>query len=386
MVRINVRLENRYKRKDGRSTLKIAVHFNGKTHYVNTNLYINAADWDSARQTIKGAQNRSLNTLLQKKKSDMETRLLMLQEKGVLRTMTDKQIMDTLEGKSDADMPHYFKSIADKFLATKTNSRTKELYEATVKKLQAFCDYDNITFEEMNVSWLRSFDAYLAETEKSANSRSIHLRNVRTIFNAALDDELISVYPFRRYKIESEETEKRSISIEDMRRLYHCRVPAYQQKYKDCFFLIFFLIGINMVDLSKLTEDNFVGGRIKYIRSKTHKRYNLLVEQETGEILRLYAGKTHLLRWFDNVKDYRSFAMRVNRNLQRIARENNLPPITTYVARHSWATYASELDIPKDVISHALGHHVNVTDTYIRFDLSKVDAANRRVMDYLLEK
>lgn len=75
-----------------------------------------------------------------------------------------------------------------------------------------------------------------------------------------------------------------------------------------------------------------------------------------------------------------------DKQLQRIARENNLPPITSYVARHSWASFASELDIPRDVISHALGHHVNVTDTYIRFNFAKVDEANRRVIDYLLEK
>ena len=86
------------------------------------------------------------------------------------------------------------------------------------------------------------------------------------------------------------------------------------------------------------------------------------------------------------VQQFRTFVMHYDKQLQRIAREYNLPPITSYVARHSWASFASELDIQRDVISYALGHHVNVTDTYIRFNFSKVDEANRRVIDYLLEK
>lgn len=384
MAKIGIRLENRYKIKDGRFALKISIHHNGKTFYVSTNLYINSKDWDKDKQSIKGVQNRALNTMLQKRKADMEARLLSLQEKGLLRTLTDKQLVSILTGESDSDGPHYFRCVIEKYIESKHNKRTKEIYEATISKLRSFCDYDNITFEEINVSWLRSFDAWLAETEKSANSRSIHLRNIRTIFNAAIDDELISVYPFRRFKIASQETEKRSILIEDMRKLLRCHVQPFQEKYRDCFFLIFYLIGINLIDLSKL--QSLENGRIKYKRSKTGKLYNVKVEPEALRIINRYRGKEHLLSWFDGRKSYRTFCMHLDKNLQRIASENGLPSITSYVARHSWATYASELDIPKDIISRALGHHTNVTDTYIRFNHEKVDDANRTVIDYLLRK
>lgn len=383
-MRINIRLDNRYKRKDGRSPLRVAIHRIDKTLYSSLNLYIKEEDWDKGKQAIKGASNRSLNILLQKRKADMEARLQLLQDKGLLRTYTDKQLVNYLVGINDDEKPHYFKEALEKYVASKTNNRTKELYDATVRKLVQFCDYDTVTFEEMNVSWLRAFDAWLSETEKSANSRSIHMRNIRTIFNAALDDELISVYPFRRFKIEQQETEKRSIPIEDMRKLLHCEIEPYQEKYRDCFFLILYLIGINIVDLSKLQPP--VNGRIHYKRSKTGKLYNIKVEPEAARILEAYRGKEHLLSWFDSVKSYRSFAKKVNENLQKIAKRYHLQPITTYVARHSWASYASELDIPKDIISHALGHHTTVTDTYIRFNLEKVDAANRRTIDYILEK
>lgn len=384
MVRINIKLEKRYKRSDGRSKLRVAIHHNGKTLYAGIDFFVFDSDWDESNQRILGVQNRSINTLLQKKKADMDMRLLALQDRGVLRTYTDKQLVNYILGIASDERPHYFYEVMEKYVGSKTNSRTMELYEATIKKLQAFCDYDHITFEEMNVSWLRSFDAWLSEKSPSANARSIHLRNIRTIFNAALDDDLIAVYPFRRFQIPSRETEKRSISVEDMRKLQHLELPKYQEKYRDCFFLVFYLIGINMVDLSRLTTVQ--QGRISYERAKTHKLYNIKVEPEADAILAKYKGKEHLLSWFDRVKDYRIFAERANKNLQEIAKKNGLPPLTTYVARHSWASYASELDIPKDVISHALGHHVSVTDTYIRFNRDKIDAANRKVIDYLLNK
>lgn len=384
MTKINIKIEKRYVRKDGRSALRVSVYHNNKTMYIRTNIYVFAKDWNADKQIIMGAQNRTLNTLLQKQRNDIETRFVMLQSNGAIRTLSDKQFLKALSGESAEDSPHYFSNIMQSFVNAKTNQRTKQIYQATIAKMRLFCDYDSITFEEMNVSWLRAFDAWMTESGNSTNSRSIHLRNIRTIFNAAIDDELITCYPFRRFKIQSQETEKRSISISDIRKLLTCNVQPFQEKYRDCFFLIFYLIGINTIDLSRLTS--IENGRIKYKRAKTGKLYNIKVEPEALAIIERYRGKMHLLKWFDNRKDYRTFGMRLDENLQRIAKEHNLPSLTSYVARHSWATYASELDISRDIISHALGHHVNVTDTYIRFNYEKVDDANRRVIDYLHAK
>ena len=62
------------------------------------------------------------------------------------------------------------------------------------------------------------------------------------------------------------------------------------------------------------------------------------------------------------------------------------PKLSTYWARHTWATIAAELDIPKETIAAALGHGLGNTTTaiYINFNTKKVDEANRRVIDYVL--
>ena len=66
-------------------------------------------------------------------------------------------------------------------------------------------------------------------------------------------------------------------------------------------------------------------------------------------------------------------------------RQPLFPDISSYWARHTWATIAAELDIPKETISAALGHEIGseVTSIYINFDRKKIDEANRRVIDYL---
>jgi integrase len=72
------------------------------------------------------------------------------------------------------------------------------------------------------------------------------------------------------------------------------------------------------------------------------------------------------------------------RGLNTVGEESGIPNLTSYVMRHTWATLAAELDIPKETISAALGHgKKTVTDIYIQFDRKKIDEANRKVIDYV---
>lgn len=100
--------------------------------------------------------------------------------------------------------------------------------------------------------------------------------------------------------------------------------------------------------------------------------------EKAAEIIDRYRGQSLLLRWTEGCTGYRHFAMRVNQELP--------DKVTTYWARHSWATIAASLDIPDDVISQALGHssHNATTSVYIQRDQKKVDIANRRVIDWVL--
>ena len=109
------------------------------------------------------------------------------------------------------------------------------------------------------------------------------------------------------------------------------------------------------------------------------------------EIINKYRGDERLIGFFGNYVSYLSFGRLMNKALHAIGKELDgkkkdkiYSGLTTYWARHSWATIAAELDIPKETIAKALGHSDrDVTDVYIRFDYKKVDKANRQVIDYL---
>ena len=221
------------------------------------------------------------------------------------------------------------------------------------------------------------------------------MRNIRAVFNEALDDEITSFYPFRRFPIRPVATAKRNLKVEDLRLFFEYPCEEHAVKYRDMFKLMFMLIGINAIDLCNLKE--IVDGRIEYHRAKTNRLYSIKVEPEALELIEKYRGKKYLLNILDRYKDYKDFTKRMNRALKNIGPVERVgrggkkvykplfPQISTYWARHSWATIAASLDIPRDTIAHALGHGNNtVTDIYIDFDQSKVDKANRKVLDWVL--
>lgn len=276
----------------------------------------------------------------------------------------------------------YFTSFAE----SKTNERTKSIYLATMSRMVAYDpDLAEKRFEDITIRWLTDFDDFLMMTSPSQNARNIHFRNIRAVINAAIDDELTSHYPFRRFKIRPTPTKKRSLSVETIQRIFGAEecLEAWEMKYLDFFKLSFMLIGINVVDMCGLSE--IVDGRIDYIRAKTHKPYSVKVEPEAMSIIERHRGQKGLLDFAENYTNYRHFYQNLCVGLRSIRDKMGLKELTSYWARHSWATIAASLDIPKDTIAHALGHGGNtVTDIYIDFDQRKVDEANRRVLDWVL--
>lgn len=251
---------------------------------------------------------------------------------------------------------------------------------------------EELTWEEVDVAWLRRFEAFLAKTA-SVNARAIHLRNIRAVFNYAIDEERTTLYPFRRFRIKKEKTRKRALTVEELREIVQLDLPADLALHRDIFLLIFCLIGINMVDLSQLTEVK--RGRIEYRRSKTGAPFSIRVEPEAKKLIARLRGQTHLVKVFDTYKDHKSYIAKHNKALKKLGRvhigkqgrrtyEPICEDLTSYWARHTWATIASHIGIEKDTIQHALGHADNsVTGIYIDFDDSKIDEANRKVLDYV---
>jgi integrase len=299
------------------------------------------------------------------------------------------------------DMPEgTFVKHFKKFIDGKTNKGTKGVYKHTLDKIRAFDpDIDKKSFEDVTLQWLTDFEAFCARTA-SKNARNIHLRNIRAVFNNAIDYEITTAYPFRRFKIRPEATRKRSLTVEELRKLINMEVEEYQQFYKDMFLLSFCLIGCNAVDmygLSEITSDN----RIEYTRAKTHRKYSIKVEPEALDIINKYRGKANLLCITDRWSDHRNFVHQLNKalknmgQLERVGRGGKkirtpaFPELSSYWCRHTWATIAyNECGISEDIIAQALGHASSHTTTsiYINRNAKLVDDANRKVLDYVFNE
>ena len=112
------------------------------------------------------------------------------------------------------------------------------------------------------------------------NAYAIHLRNIRAVFNYAINEEYTTLYPFRKFKIKKEETRKRSLTVEQIRMLRDYPCDDYQKKYRDMFLLMFYLLGINAADLFLAKKTDVVNGRLEYKRAKTGKLYSVKIEPE----------------------------------------------------------------------------------------------------------
>ena len=389
--------------------LKIALTKNGKTALLPLNVRLLPTQWDKTKcRVINHPQRQMLNNFLQKRLIDVNSTLEDMTERGELARLTATEIKNVLASKFGGSRDE--KDAADKFLArfkkfgeSRKKLRTRQLYAATAKRIEAFTPSARLLrFEDITPAWLADFDAYLAKTSPARNARNIHLRNIRAVVNDAIDDGITDYYAFRRFKIIADPTRSRAYDVDTLRRLFTYPVEPWQAIYVDLFKLIFMLIGINAVDLFNATALD--GDRLNYIRSKTSRPYSIKVEPEAMEIIRRLAGKRKLLAIAERHKHAKSFLQQINRGLQSIGtfhrerrmdrgrmrdvlvRDSAFEGITTYWARHSWATIAAALDIPKETIAAALGHGGNtVTDIYINYDRKKIDEANRRVIDHVLK-
>ena len=402
MATTKLYLDTRAVRKGEAAPLKLTITKHSDTAMIPLHVKILPSQWDKLLCKVKDCPNKvALNSYIQTQKQKIDNLLLQMTASGELTKMTATQIKNTLLERLSprVENGNLFVARFRQYILTCKKQRTKELYQETLKRIEQF-DHkaSQLSFDNIGKDWLMQFDAFLLRFEPSQNSRSIHFRNIRAVFNDAIDNEITTHYPFRKFMVRSVPTAKRAYSVERLRELFSYPVLPHEQKYVDIFKLIFYLIVINIVDLCNLSKVE--EGRIIYQRSKTARLYNIKVEPEAQEIIDRYRGKKKLLNIADNFKDAHSCMCTINRALKQIGTRTHtikngkrvlqyhpaFPDLSTYVARHTWATIAYELEIPNETIAAALGHSFGnkTTAIYIKTDLRKIDDANRKVIDYVL--
>ena len=413
MAKITYFLDTRKANLEGKYSLVLNVGHRTMTTRIPTGHHFTKEEWDQIYMSIRNEKPCNWNRVTEdiaSLKASYDVALNRIDREDNIAVMTAVELRDRLlesvtgmspakkreiqkqeeKAKRNLFLPHY-----RKFMESRATAGTREMYNRTLKKMLEYDEKaEKLTFEMIDKDWLVGFDTYLASST-CANIRNMHFRNIRASFNAAIDDELTTNDPFRKFKLPKlEETRKRALTLEQIKTLKNYPCEAWQEEYRDLFMLQFYLIGINLVDLLTAKSEDLVDGRFEYRRDKTHKLYSIKVEPEAMAIIEKYRGENYLLSPLDRYSNHKNYLQHMNRALQKIGLHYTtsqvktgkalFPDLTTYWSRHTWATIASALDIPMELIGRALGHswvNKTITSVYIDFDMRKVDDANRKVID-----
>ena len=312
MVTIKVYLDKRALKQNKEAPLKVAFTKKGDYALMPLGVKVLPSQWDDKAQKIVSNPGKdALNAFIRNRMVAVQNIILSLTTAGELVNLSATQVKNKVASllEPEVEQDNLFVKWFEKYIARQENRRTRDIYQATLKKLRAYDKMlGKLSFEEISKAWLTDFDIWLADNGcPGRNSRNIHLRNIRAVFNEAIDNEVTMSYPFRKFKIKPEKTIKRSLSVESLRELFSYPVEEWQRRYLDYFKLTFYLIGINTVDLLACKPSDLTDGRLHYKRAKTGRLYNIKVEKEAAELIERYRGDELLVNFGEGITHYHNF-------------------------------------------------------------------------------
>ena len=256
---------------------------------------------------------------------------------------------------------------------------TANLYSGAINSFRNFTGDIPLTFKEVTAGMIKKYEESLLQKGRRHNTISTYMRMLRSIFNQAYQQGVPDTIPADE--------------------LFRFVFTGYEPTAKrDLFLLSFYLRGIPFVDLAHLRKSDMKHNTIYYYRRKTRQQLSVYLEPYAAEILRRYTDKhspsPYLLPILSSVgpegyRQYKSALRLYNQHLHRLSKMLRLSvPLTSYVARHSWATTAKEEGVAIAMISEGLGHSSEkVTHVYLAsFNNNAMSKANRKVISTIHAK
>ena len=369
-----------------------------KRKYISLGLSINPAYWDFNKNAPKPQcpNKEYLDTLIAKTIQEYSAQIIEM--KAMDRDFTANTLAEKVSN------PTKLKTVGDVFLEQMQALRDAQRLtymlsiQQTYNSLLEFNKHLNIYFVDIDVPWLKRYETWLRKHGLSGNTIKGRFVDIRTMYNAAIAENLIKVehYPFRQFKIAKlqQETAKRAISKEDISRIIEYQTNNKLVRFAiDIFTFSYIMAGINFVDISTLTKDNIMNNRLVYVRHKTKKLIKLPLHPKALELIGKYQDDNNphlfpILMAYHKTEQQKcnrvhKVIVNVNNRLKKIGEELELPiTLTTYVARHSYATVLKRSGVSTSIISESLGHSSEkITQVYLdSFDNEQVDEAMKNLL------
>lgn len=266
-------------------------------------------------------------------------------------------------------------------------------YRCAVNSLKCYLGDRRISFNEIDSSLISGYEAFLKRKRLCPNTISFYMRNLRAIYNQAVEIGLTDQRnPFRLVYTGIGKTMKRAIDAEAVRRLKSLELTpcSSDELSRDLFLFSLYTRGMSLIDIAQLKKSDLKDGYLAYSRKKTGQQILIHWESCMQALVDKYniPASPYLLPVFyvhnqESRKHYQSVMHLVNVHLKRLGKKLGFPiPLTTYVARHSWASIAKSEQVSLEAISEAMGHHSEkTTRIYLKsFEHSLVDQANWAVL------
>ena len=377
----------------------------GKRTMKSLGISVHARYWDfAANQPKRNCPNRNYiqQVIL---RAVGECNALVLSKEAMQEEFTPRTLVHESkeEIRAQSVEEFYVKLIAD--LKAQGAVGTAYAYQNSYGVLRSFNKGRALTytFGTIDAVFLEKFEVWMRARGNKDTTLSFQMRTLRAVFNRAIKAKIVSreKNPFNEYKISkfNTRTPKRALSKADMMKIIDAdcsQGKEIEQFAHDIFVFSYLCGGISFVDIANLTPANIADGRLIYHRQKTHGAINVPLSEKAKAIIGKYDSHCEQAGYLFPILDERvhitplqkknrvhKMCSRVNVALRNIAKRLKIKAtVTTYVARHSFATVLKKSGVNIGIISEALGHHsLKTTQIYLdSFENSQIDAAMQNLL------
>ena len=384
---------------NGENPLMLQISKNGKRKYQSLGVSINPVYWDFIKGKPK--PNCPNGELIQKILLDKVTEI----QKQILEFSANQQKFTPtklLESKKTAikenTVGEFYAELLLNYKQTdKTGNRL--VYKMSYNSIKEFSKGRlNILFADIDINWLNKYENWLRSKSNKETTISLLFRTLRSAYNKAVVAKIAlkTTYPFGEFKISKFDvkTKKRAITKEDMLKIIKIDLSEESESIRftrDIFIFSYLCGGINFTDIANLKPINIIENRLEYVRQKTGKEISLHLSREASQIISSYSKFSEVRGFlFPILKKHahitaiqkqnriRKILGKIDKDLKDVAKKCEINVnLTTYVARHTFATVLKRSGINIALISESLGHSSEqVTQIYLdSFENSQIDEA-----------
>ena len=272
---------------------------------------------------------------------------------------------------------------------------TARTYANTLRSFREFQSDNDLTFTELTQEMMEQYEAWMTHRGLKQNTIRFYLRTLNTLTRKAIDEHLMEDRQlFAKVRLSYVKTTKRAITESQIRRIERLDLsekPA-QALARDMFMFSFYMRGMSFADMAFLRKADLKYGMLSYCRRKTNQHLTIAWHRALQVIIDRYAHLTRNTPYLlpiitrtdgTEYKQYRNREECINRALKSIGVAAGLKiPLTTYVARHSWASIARNMNFSIAIISEGMGHQsYRTTQIYLdSIDTARIDDANNRII------